>query len=229
MSSNANWTRLQRPLFPPVLSGGGSGSLLTIEHSEQLSAAIPARAMTAEQRGQFVARLDVSAQYLRQYASTVAGEEIRSQIDSVSTRARALLQSIAALSTDGRLAIELAARDIAEGRGDGQLSAASVSLCLDYTRNEEMLPHWWAQIQDLEAAARQAAPAIQSGKHCRPALMNARRLVRLAVHDFECVMKQRPPRSKGGWFVPFLETYGELVGFSVKPALAVAVLQELPR
>ena len=186
------------------------------------------RRMTHDQKVHFLYRVGESTQTAEFFKNDTAPADQVAQMGRVQERARALLQSLAALSRESRGTLKAHAEFLAIGTDPpARLSpvARDVVLCPGAT-----LPgHWWDQVQDLETAAAYAALQVMPKKTTRPKQTNSRRLVFMAATDFYRVMGRLPPGSKGAWFPVFAHVLGQALGLEIGPALVDSTVQEMAK
>lgn len=82
----------------------------------------------------------------------------------------------------------------------------------------------WDYMTDLERAAEYAASQCRPSRSSKPEIARAKGLVYQVARSAFARTKQRPPHSKGSWFVRFMEELGLVVGVSCGQAVVESVL-----
>ena len=243
--------RLKRPAFEDSQSMWLASIPLEPAERAALIELLPKR-MDPDQKRQFIDLVAKSKQIAKIFNSNTAPSDVVGQLHKVQERARALLQSLAALSGESRAALKAHAECLAIGTnppvGLSLLSKAVVKSripiagrrpCNDgeddetTDRSATLLGHWsllgclWDQAQDLETAAAYTAAQIKPDKATRPSLENSRRLVTLVAKEFYFVSGRLPPSGKRSWFSPFAGELGRIAGMSIGASLVEAAIKDL--
>ena len=218
--------KLNKPDFYNEMQGGWFlPDVLAMEVKVRLWKQLPRR-MTHAQKVHFLYRVGESIQVVEMCKNNTPPADQVKQIELVQARARALLQALAALSSDSGKTLKAHAEFLAIGPNPPHQLSASARFAV-LSPDGLLLGNWWDQAQDIETAAAYAASQVTPAKTTRPKQHNAKRLVFMAAQDFHKVMGRLPPCSKGAWFLSFANELGKSVKLSIGAALAVSVVKEM--
>lgn len=217
--------KLERPDFEGDVKGVWCDpDPLPMEAKKALWALLPKR-MAHTKKVHFLYRVGESTQTARYFYTHTAPAIQVAEIETVRAKARALLQSLAALSVESRATLKAHAEYLAVERdAPVSLSPAVRNVLIDDAQ-APLIGHWWDGVQDIESAAAYAAAQVQPSKTTRPAQANAKRLVYLIAEDFYRVTGRLPPASKEAWFTPFAGELGRWLRLAMGGTLVRGVLE----
>lgn len=216
--------RLKRPDFEQWTTGGWiNPDILDMELKQRLWDIFPKR-LTWAAKADVLYSVGESVQTAQAFFDEAASSVRVEQLQRVQTKARELLQALAALKPDTGLKLDAHLAYLVLGTD----APEQVSQFTKAARQEcEAIARWWDVVQDIEVSAAYAKGHEKPLKTERPAVSNAKRLVFFTANAVYSVLGTLPPRGKGTWFPEFVRELGSAFGLRCGQALVDAVVRDM--
>jgi len=158
----------------------------------------------------------------------IGADESQRELDQLATKARGLLQAMAALSPDTMGALRAHATYLQRGSAPPvRLAAGTLQLMDRRTGEHELLAGAWDVINDLEQACRYASAQITPSRQSKPTKNVGKVLVLLVASKYIAWTGVTPPKSAEGWFAQFMAALGKSTGIAAGAKLVHGVLTDM--
>ena len=203
------------------------GDWLTDSEAKDLQRLLP-KSMKSEQQAVFMAGVNRALVVCEWLQRSTPERVQKKKLEAVAEQARALLKTMAGdkLDRDTRGAIRAARLDFAVALpGTAPMSPVSVAAA----RGDEILPHFWDTVQDIELMFTHTATLLAPSRQKKPKSNNAKALaVDLAKAHFQAVGEWPSfSDSKNVWFPGFVDALPKRLGVAPVADTIRAAIQEL--